>query len=106
MKSRIKHILGVIISFALLFMFTACGDLDKDESYESTYDSNDTYDYNDSYNSNDTYRNDDSYGEGLGYNPNDPYYSENDHNHDGKLTDEEWQDAMGDAIDDMYDSMY
>lgn len=31
--------------------------------------------------------------------PVNPFYSANDHNNDGKLTDEEFSDAMEDAID-------
>lgn len=39
--------------------------------------------------------------QGYGYDMNDPYYRKNDHNNDGKLTDEEFQDAMGDFLDDL-----
>lgn len=47
--------------------------------------------------------NDSSYSSsgGYGYDSSDPYYSANDHDGDGKLTDEEFQDAMADAIIDM-----
>ena len=38
---------------------------------------------------------------GYGYNANDPYYSSNDHDGDGKINDDEFHDAMNDAIDDM-----
>lgn len=38
---------------------------------------------------------------GYGYDSNDPYYSANDHNGDGKLNGQEFQDAMGAAIDDL-----
>ena len=38
---------------------------------------------------------------GYGYDKYDPYYSKNDHNHDGKLSDEEFQDAWNEAIDDL-----
>lgn len=38
---------------------------------------------------------------GYGYDPNDPYYSNADHNRDGKINDDEFQDAMGAAIDDL-----
>ena len=31
----------------------------------------------------------------------DPYYSSNDHNSDGLISDDEFQDAMNDAIDDL-----
>lgn len=33
------------------------------------------------------------------YDSSDPYYSSNDHNHDGKLTQSEFQDAVGDYLD-------
>ena len=39
---------------------------------------------------------------GYGYDPNDPYYSAADHDGDGKINDDEFQEAMGDAIDDLY----
>ena len=53
--------------------------------------SSSSYDYNsNNYNSN----------SGYGYDKNDPYYSANDHNNDGKLTDEEFHDALDDFIDD------
>ena len=42
-----------------------------------------------------------SSGGGYGYDPSDPYYSANDHDGDGKLSDQEFQDAMNDAIDDL-----
>ena len=38
---------------------------------------------------------------GYGYDPSDPYYSAADHDGDGKLTDDEFQEAMGNAIDDL-----
>ena len=38
---------------------------------------------------------------GYKYDKNDKYYSANDHNHDGKINDEEFQDAMNAAIDDL-----
>ncbi len=38
---------------------------------------------------------------GIKYDPNDDYYRENDHNHDGKINDEEFQDALGDYMDDL-----
>lgn len=42
-----------------------------------------------------------SHKEAYGYDPSDPYYSAADHNGDGKLTDDEFQEAMGKAIDDL-----
>lgn len=39
------------------------------------------------------------YGQGYGYDSSDPFYSSNDQNDDGLLTDEEWLAAMEDAID-------
>lgn len=44
--------------------------------------------------------------ETYGYDRNDPYYSAHDLDGDGRLTEEEWQDAMSDAIDDLYEEMY
>ena len=44
------------------------------------------------------------YDDGYGYDPDDPYYSANDHDGDGKLTDEEFQDAFNDALDDLYEA--
>lgn len=38
---------------------------------------------------------------GNKYDPSDPYYSANDADGDGYLTDEEWQNAMGDFLDDL-----
>ena len=38
---------------------------------------------------------------GYGYDKNDPYYSANDHDGDGKINDQEFQDAMNDAINDL-----
>ena len=43
---------------------------------------------------------------GYGYDANDPYYSAADHDGDGKLTDEEFQEAMGNAIDDLLAGTY
>ena len=71
---------------------------DSDDSYDS-YDSDDSYDLYDSYDSYDT---DDSYG----YDPNDPYASKYDDDGDGKISEEDFADALGDAIDDMYYNMY
>ena len=34
------------------------------------------------------------------YDVNDKYYRENDHNKDGKISDKEFQDAVGDWLDD------
>ena len=43
-----------------------------------------------------------SYGSGgYSYNKSDPYYSKNDHDGDGRINDQEFQDAMGDAINDL-----
>ena len=42
---------------------------------------------------------------GNGYNPDDPFYSANDYNCDGKINDQEWQDAMSDAITYYYYEM-
>lgn len=50
--------------------------------------------------------NNNSSEDGYSYDLNDPYYSANDHDGDGKITDEEFQDAIHDAIDDLYNKMY
>ena len=83
-------------------------DSDSD-SYNSSsvpsnnYDSYSSYDYSDNT---DTYNySEDDYVDGHPYDVNDPFYSANDHNGDGKLTDEEWQDAMNDAITYYYYKM-
>ena len=39
--------------------------------------------------------------EGYSYDSDDPYYSANDHNHDGKISEDEFQDAMGNLLDDL-----
>lgn len=48
---------------------------------------------------------DDNEETAYGYNKNDPYYSTNDHNHDGKLNGNEFQDAVNDWMDDMEDAL-
>ena len=68
---------------------------DDSNSYSSSYDSND-------YGSSD-YDND--YSEGHSYDKSDPFYSANDVDGNGKLTDEEWQNAMDDAITYYYYKM-
>ena len=68
---------------------------DDSNSYSSSYDSND-------YSSSD-YDND--YSEGHSYDKSDPFYSANDVDGNGKLTDEEWQNAMDDAITYYYYKM-
>ena len=68
---------------------TSSSTINSSSSYSSSYD-DDNYDYND-----------DDYGSGYSYDKNDKYYSSNDHNNDGKISDSEFQDAMGDAIDDL-----
>ena len=54
----------------------------------------------------DDYGNYDEYGQGYKYDSSDPYYSSNDHNHDGKMTDSEFQDAMSDFLDDAVGDDY
>ena len=61
----------------------------------------DDYDYSPSY-SYDSYDDDDS----AGYDSDDPYYQKHDYDNDGELTVDEWQDAMGEAIEDMYNGTY
>lgn len=38
---------------------------------------------------------------GMKYDPNDKYYSQNDHDGDGRLSDDEFHDAVGDYLDDL-----
>ena len=46
-----------------------------------------------------------NYSEGHSYDKSDPFYSANDVDGNGKLTDEEWQNAMDDAITYYYYKM-
>ena len=72
----------------------AASDIRKDKS--SSYGSGSSYSSGSSkYSSNN-----DTSG-GYGYNSSDPYYSANDHDGDGKINDQEFQDAMNDLIDDL-----
>lgn len=73
-----------------------------DESDYSDYDTN-TYNYNSQDESDYT---SDSSEKKYEYDRSDPYYSAHDKDGDGKLTEEEWQDAMSDAINDLYEEMY
>ena len=85
---------------ALSFILCGCGN----SSYEDTYSSDDYYsnsNYTSDYDYSSDYDYDSDYGSGYGYDKSDPYYSSNDHNNDGKISDSEFQDAMGDAIDDL-----
>ena len=81
-----KKFLPLLIKSTLILtsigMLTACG-----ESSDNTYD----------------YDND--YSEGHSYDKSDPFYSANDVDGNGKLTDEEWQNAMDDAITYYYYKM-
>ena len=94
-----KKFLPLLIKSTLILtsigMLTACG-----ESSDNTYDSSVTS--SNSYNSSD-YDND--YSEGHSYDKSDPFYSANDVDGNGKLTDEEWQNAMDDAITYYYYKM-
>ena len=62
----------------------------KNDSYDYDYD----YDYNYDY--------DYGYDDGYDYNPNDKYYSSNDYNNDGKISDSEFQGALNDYLNDYY----
>lgn len=66
---------------------------------DDVLDSYETDDYDYDYDYTDDYSYDD-YDAGYSYDSSDPYYSANDHNNDGYLTDEEFLDAMEDALDD------
>ena len=73
------------------------------ESETNTYDSSSDYEQH----SSDTYSSSssDDYSEGHAYDKSDPFYTANDADGDGKLTDEEWQNAMNDAINYYYYKM-
>lgn len=88
---------------------------DDDSSSYSTYNSDDDSDSYSAYSSSDNYNqsnsdtynssSSDDYSEGHAYDKSDPFYSANDVDGDGKLTDEEWQNAMNDAITYYYYKM-
>lgn len=125
MKRKFLKVLSGV-SVSLLIGVTLCGCEDTDiydsnNEYESTSTSNDySSGYEDDYGSTDnydTYENDydsysddyssdteDSAGDGYSYSDTDPFYKANDHNGDGKINDEEFSDAMSDAIDYYYDA--
>ena len=67
--------------------------------YDNNYNSYDSYDSYDGYGSYDSY---DSYASDVDYEyaPNDKYYSENDYTNDGQISDQEFQGAVGDFLDD------
>ena len=116
-----KKFLPLLIKSTLILtsigMLTACGESSDNssdyssDSYSSDYGSSDYDDdsnsYSSSYDSNDysssDYDND--YSEGHSYDKSDPFYSANDVDGNGKLTDEEWQNAMDDAITYYYYKM-
>lgn len=78
-----------ISTIVLSFLLCSCGsnyDSGKDKSY---------YDDSSSYSSSD----DDS--DGYSYDSDDYYYSSNDKDGNGKLSDEEFQNAVGDYLDDI-----
>ena len=67
----------------------------NDENASETYDNNS---YSNNSNSHSySYSSDDGYG----YDRNDPYYKKNDLDGDGKLTDEEWSNALNDFVNDI-----
>ena len=124
MKKRFLKVLsGVSVSLLVGISLCGCEDTDtynSNNEYESTSTSNDySLEYEDDYETSDnydSYENDyDSYsedyssdtesssGDGYGYSDTDPFYKANDHNADGKINDEEFSDAMSDAIDYYYD---
>ncbi len=73
------------------------------ESETNTYDSSGDYEQHSS--DTDSSSSSDDYSEGHAYDKSDPFYSANDIDGDGKLTDEEWQNAMNDAINYYYYKM-
>lgn len=78
------------------------------DTYDDDYNAYDDTDHSD-YNYDDTYSDSDTdsnASDGYRYNKDDPYYSKNDHNGDGKINDEEFQDALGDALDDIANGSY
>ena len=122
-----KRLILVALSMAMIFGVCACEssedtmvqeessvsdetlsyESEDDYDYKPSYEFEDDYDYEPSYESEVNYDYEPSYDseEGYGYDPDDPYYSKNDHDGDGKITEEEFQDAMNDAIDDLYFQM-
>ena len=64
--------------------------------YDNNYNSYDSYDGYGSYDSYDSYDSDVDYE----YDPNDKYYSENDYNNDGQISDQEFQGAVEDFMND------
>lgn len=123
-RKFLKVLSGVSVSLLIGVTLCGCEDTDTYDSnneYESTSTSNDySSGYEDDYGSTDnydTYENDydsysddyssdteDSAGDGYSYSDTDPFYKANDHNADGKINDEEFSDAMSDAIDYYYDA--
>ena len=123
-KGFLKVLSGVSVSLLVGISLCGCEDTDtynSNNEYESTSTSNDySLEYEDDYETSDnydSYENDyDSYsedyssdtesssGDGYGYSDTDPFYKANDHNADGKINDEEFSDAMSDAIDYYYDA--
>lgn len=123
-RKFLKVLSGVSVSLLIGVTLCGCEDTDTYDSnneYESTSTSNDySSGYEDDYGSTDnydTYENDydsysddyssdteDSAGDGYSYSDTDPFYKANDHNGDGKINDEEFSDAMSDAIDYYYDA--
>lgn len=130
-KVILRSVIAGAVTLSMLTM-TACGD--SSDNYEASYSTDDSDEYSDysssdssssyeddsdyssgsSYNASSNYSNDSSNSyssndtnsdEGHAYSKDDPFYSANDHDGDGKLTDEEWQDAMNDAITYYYYEM-
>ena len=90
-KGRYIHMKKILFisTIVLSFLLCSCGsnyDSGKDKSY---------YDDSSSYSSSD----DDS--DGYSYDSDDYYYSSNDKDGNGKLSDEEFQNAVGDYLDDI-----
>ena len=86
-----KKWLALACGMSMLVCVTACGGSDSAESSYSSDDYSSSYDYDDT-----------SYGDGYGYDEADPYYSTNDHNNDGYISDEEFEGAFDDAIEDLF----
>lgn len=77
----------------------------NDSGSSSSYSSSSSDNYSSSYDTNDYSSSSNDYSEGHSYDKSDPFYSANDVDGDGKLTDEEWQNAMDDAITYYYYKM-
>ena len=89
----------IILFFVVWLVIIAVSVINYEPEYETEYDNYNSYDSYDSYGSYDSY---DSYDSDIDYeyDPNDKYYSENDYNNDGQISDQEFQGAVEDFMND------